>query len=111
MKKFNIIAAAVAATLMAASLSIPMAASLPASASEYQITISTTAEGDTTVTNNTYTAYRIFDALYDADKSNYTYIIPTVDPLLSLEEIIAAAETAGATASSITTMDGLFQHG
>ncbi|MCD8187601.1 MAG: isopeptide-forming domain-containing fimbrial protein [Ruminococcus sp.] len=108
MKKFNIIAAAVAATLMAASLSIPMAASLPTSAREYQITISTTAEDDTTVTNNAYTAYRIFDvSLYDADKSAYTYIIPTVDPLLSLEEIIAAAETAGATASSITTMDGL----
>ncbi|MCD7810935.1 MAG: isopeptide-forming domain-containing fimbrial protein [Ruminococcus sp.] len=106
MKKFNRIAAAVAATLMAASLSIPMAASLPASASEYQIEILTTADDGTTVTNETYTAYRIFDVSYDTDKTAYTYTIPE-DPLLDLSEIITAAETAGATTSSITTMDGL----
>ncbi|MCC8135868.1 MAG: isopeptide-forming domain-containing fimbrial protein [Ruminococcus sp.] len=107
MKKFNRIAAAVAATLMAASLSIPMAASLPASASDYQITISETATDGTTVTNETYTAYRIFDVEYDTGKSAYTYTIPS-NPLLTLNEIITAAQTADSSgASGIITMDDL----
>lgn len=106
MKKFNRIAAAVAATLMVASLSIPMAASLPASASEYQITISTEAKDGTIVTNETYTVYRIFDVSYDLSSNAYTYTIPTADSLLTLSEIISAITAADASAA-IVDMDGI----
>lgn len=68
MKNFKKFTAAIAATLMAASLSIPMAMNV--SASDYQITINLD-EGATA----TYNAYRIFDLSYNESKTAYKYTV------------------------------------
>jgi hypothetical protein rflaF_09327 len=68
MKNFKRFTAAIAATLMAASLSIPMAMNV--SASDYQITVNLPA-GATAE----YNAYRIFDLSYNADKTAYKYTV------------------------------------
>lgn len=106
MKNFKKFSAAIAATLVAASISVPMMASLPASASEYVITIGTTTESGSTVTNGTYTAYRIFDLAYNAEKTAYTYTV-SAECLLTEAEIFGAAKTAGATDDDVTDINTL----
>lgn len=70
MKNFKKFTAAIAATLMAASLSIPMATSFTASASDYKITVNLD-DGATA----TYNAYRIFDLSYNEGKTAYKYTV------------------------------------
>lgn len=67
MKNFKKFTAAVAATLIAATLSVPMAMSVPASAVD--ITVTDT-QGNAT---KNYSAYKILDASVDSASEAYTY--------------------------------------
>ena len=66
MKNFKKITAAIAATLMAASLSIPMAMSVPASAA------SITINGITANQEHTFEVYQVFTGDLDEETNKFT---------------------------------------
>lgn len=99
MKKFKKFSAAIAATLIAASLSVPMAASLPASAAASANTISF--KDEVAETGHTYTAYRIFSGTVEGPElKNVQWANP--DGANALVTAMKADEALSATLSTIT---------
>lgn len=83
MKNFKKFTATIAATLMAASLSVPMFASVPVGAAATENTISFT--GEIANSGHTYTAYRIFDGTVKITPANESTGTPAKTELTGIK--------------------------